>query len=184
MKKVFGVIASVLLGIALACSINPAVADITYAVATYLADTTYFRADTSTLTFPRVLAVKAQTADGSDNGNVTITGGGNTGSQGRGAYITINGNESGNGIISIVEGSNAGGVAITSGTTTTTGTFTSSKTTDLGWSIVDQTNNQACNTGCTSACVFGIDNETGSAVTTLVSCSATTADLCLCAGAS
>lgn len=128
MKKVFGVIASVLLGIALACSINPAVADITYAVATYLADTTYFRADTSTLTFPRVLAVKAQTADGSDNGNVTITGGGNTGSQGRGAYIAINGNESGNGAISIVEGSNGGGVSITASTTTVSGDIAVSTT--------------------------------------------------------
>lgn len=65
-----------------------------------------------------------------------------------------------------------------------TGTFSSSRTTDIGWSVVDQTDNQACNTGCTSACVFGIDNATGTAVTNLVSCAATTADLCVCAGAS
>lgn len=55
---------------------------------------------------------------------------------------------------------------------------------DLGWSVVDQTDNQACTTGCASACVFGIQNATGTAVTSLVSCSDATADLCLCAGAS
>lgn len=54
---------------------------------------------------------------------------------------------------------------------------------DLGWSVVDQTDNQACTTGCTSACVIGIQNATGTAVTNLVSCSDTTADLCVCAGA-
>lgn len=64
------------------------------------------------------------------------------------------------------------------------GTMTSSLTTSLGWSVVDQTDNQACTTGCTSACVFGIDNATGTAVTNLVSCAATTADLCVCAGSS
>ena len=64
------------------------------------------------------------------------------------------------------------------------GAFTSSNTGSLGWSIVDQTDNQACTTGCTSACVFGIDNATGTAVTNLVSCAATTSDLCACAGAS
>lgn len=55
---------------------------------------------------------------------------------------------------------------------------------DLGWSVVDQTDNQACTTGCTSACVFGIENATGTAVTGIVNCAATTADLCLCAGGS
>ncbi len=54
---------------------------------------------------------------------------------------------------------------------------------DMGWSIVDQTDNQACTTGCTSACMFGIENATGTTVTGLVSCAATTADLCACAGA-
>ena len=61
-------------------------------------------------------------------------------------------------------------------------TLTSSRTTDLGWALVDQTYNQACNTGCVNACVFGFENATGTAVTNIVSCEATTADLCLCAG--
>ena len=63
------------------------------------------------------------------------------------------------------------------------GTFIGT-TNDSGWKIVDQTDNQACTTGCTSACVFGVENATGTAVTNLVSCDATTSDLCLCAGAS
>ena len=63
------------------------------------------------------------------------------------------------------------------------GTFIGS-TNDAGWTVVDQTDNQACTTGCTSACLFGIANATGVAVTNIVSCSDTTADLCLCMGAS
>lgn len=60
--------------------------------------------------------------------------------------------------------------------------LTSSGSTDLGWSIVDQTDNQACNTGCTSACVAGQD--LAGANKPLVGCTDTTADICLCAGAS
>lgn len=69
------------------------------------------------------------------------------------------------------------------GNITTTGTFVSTISTTIGWSIVDQTDNQACNTGCTNGCVFGIENATGTAVTNLLSCADTTADLCACAGA-
>jgi len=61
------------------------------------------------------------------------------------------------------------------------GTFIST-TNDLGWTIVDQTDNQACTTGCTSACVAGQD--LAGANKPLVSCSDTTADICLCAGGS
>lgn len=71
-----------------------------------------------------------------------------------------------------------------SGDATFNADITSSDTDDLGWSIVDQTDNQACNTGCTNACVFGIQNASGVAVTNLVSCTDTTADLCACAGSS
>jgi hypothetical protein len=67
---------------------------------------------------------------------------------------------------------------------TFTGAITSSIATTIGWSVVDQTDNQACNTGCTSGCVFGIENATGTAITGIVSCAATTSDLCVCAGAS
>lgn len=62
---------------------------------------------------------------------------------------------------------------------TTNNTFTSSRTTDLGWSVVNATN-QACNTTCTSACVVGIDNIT----TAFLACTDATADSCLCAGSS
>lgn len=53
---------------------------------------------------------------------------------------------------------------------------------DLNWKIVDQTDNQACTTGCTNACVAGQD--LAGANKPLVSCDDTTADICLCAGAS
>lgn len=58
------------------------------------------------------------------------------------------------------------------------GTFTSTRTTDLGWSVVAGANT-ACNTTCTNACVFGEDT---SVVGTIVSCTDATADQCLCAG--
>ena len=51
---------------------------------------------------------------------------------------------------------------------------------DAGWSIVDQTDNQACTTGCTYACMFGQD--LGGANKSIVSCSDTTADICACMG--
>ncbi len=54
---------------------------------------------------------------------------------------------------------------------------------DAGWSVVDQTDNQACTTGCTTACLFGLENASGSALTGIVSCAATTSDLCVCMGA-
>jgi hypothetical protein len=63
---------------------------------------------------------------------------------------------------------------------TFTGTVTSSRTTDLGWSAVNAPN-QACNTTCTSACVFGMN--TG-ALGNFVGCADATADTCICAGAS
>lgn len=57
------------------------------------------------------------------------------------------------------------------------GTFRSTAN-DAGWTVVDQTDNQACTTGCTSACVMGWDG------TTPVSCNSALADVCLCMGAS
>ncbi len=63
------------------------------------------------------------------------------------------------------------------------GTFRSTAN-DAGWTMVDQTDNQACTTGCTSACLFGMEDATGAAVTGIVSCSANTADKCMCMGAS
>lgn len=57
------------------------------------------------------------------------------------------------------------------------GTFTSTAN-DAGWAVVDQTDNQACTTGCTSACVMGWNG------TTPVSCNSALADICLCMGSS
>lgn len=60
------------------------------------------------------------------------------------------------------------------------GTVTSTRTTDIGWSIVTGANT-ACNTTCTSACVHGWETTSGEVA---VACSDATADKCLCAGAS
>lgn len=67
-----------------------------------------------------------------------------------------------------------------SGNINTAGTVTSSKTTDFGWSV-QAAANQACNTTCTSACVFGWDTAAGEVA---VACTDATADKCLCAGGS
>lgn len=65
---------------------------------------------------------------------------------------------------------------------TTNGTFTSARTTNLGWTVVSVAN-QACNTTCTSACVFG-HNLTAGVPGAMLACTDATADECLCAGAS
>jgi hypothetical protein len=64
------------------------------------------------------------------------------------------------------------------GNLTTSGTIKSTRTTDVGWSVVNVTN-QACNTTCTNACVVGTDSATPGFLT----CADATADSCLCAGA-
>ena len=71
----------------------------------------------------------------------------------------------------------------TQGNLALTGTFVSSLATSLGWSVVDQTDNQACTTGCTNACVFGWTISAG-VILDIVDCADTTADKCACAGAS
>lgn len=63
---------------------------------------------------------------------------------------------------------------------TFTGKLTSTATADLGWTRVNGANT-ACNTTCTSACVFGWDAAAPGA---LLACTDATADSCLCAGAS
>lgn len=60
------------------------------------------------------------------------------------------------------------------------GAVTSSATGALGWTPVAGANT-ACNTTCTSACVFGIDTA---APQTWLACTDATSDMCLCAGAS
>lgn len=66
---------------------------------------------------------------------------------------------------------------------TFTGTVTSSRATDLGWSWQSATD-QACNTTCTSACAGGINVAAGFDPTAFVACTNAAADVCLCAGAS
>lgn len=77
-------------------------------------------------------------------------------------YIDINGNAS------------------LSGSLTIKSTLRSDSTTNIGWSVQSAAN-QACNTTCVNACVFGEDT---SVIGTFVSCTDTTADICLCAGGS
>ena len=68
-----------------------------------------------------------------------------------------------------------------SGNFATEGTIVSTKTTNIGWSVVAGADT-ACNTTCTNACVLGFDEGAADAET-IVDCADTTADKCLCAGA-
>lgn len=70
------------------------------------------------------------------------------------------------------------------GAITSTNTITSSRTTDLGWAVVDGTDNTACNTQCSSAAVFGLNLAAGATAPVIVGPADATADICLCAGAS
>lgn len=69
---------------------------------------------------------------------------------------------------------------ITASNATLSGTMTSSRTSDIGWSVVAVAN-QIGTTTCTSACVLCFDTSAGSV---LKNCSDATADICVCAGAS
>ena len=64
-------------------------------------------------------------------------------------------------------------------TITVTSTLTMTSTTSMGWTVQNAAD-QACNETCTKACVFGFDDSNS----TIVACSNTTADKCLCAGSS
>lgn len=72
---------------------------------------------------------------------------------------------------------------ITAGATLVSGTLRSSRTSDLGWSVVDGTDNTACTSQCTSAAVFGFALVAG-VYAAMVGPSDATADICVCAGAS
>lgn len=65
-----------------------------------------------------------------------------------------------------------------------TGTVTSSRSTDLGWAVVDGTDNTACTSQCTNAAVFGFDLAGGATAPVIKGPSDATSDICLCAGAS
>jgi len=154
--------------------------------------------------------ISASTADGDDDAVLRIVGGGAYDVAGsRGAAVEVQGDNAGGtyGTVRLVTGSASNGsvdVRINNSTATgrfsvqnssgietmgvrgstgaisTSSTITSSATSDLGWSAVNAAN-QACNTTCTSACVFGMN--TG-ALGNFVGCADATADTCICAGAS
>lgn len=142
------------------------------------------------------------TPDADDDGTLYLSGGGSAGTT-RGAYLEVRGND--------VGGANAGGALIAQGggggagsdirlilgnasatidlentsgsdlwTIANDGDLTATSTTDIGWTIVNAAN-QACNTTCTSGCVFGFN--TG-ALGNLLACTDATADSCVCAGPS
>lgn len=121
-----------------------------------------------------------------NGGNLLLNPGVSTGSGTAnvviGAYPGVAASTTDNSLSTIVTVSSTG-VAVTGALSVTTD-LTSSDSDDIGWSIVDGTDNTAGTAQCTSACVFGIQNATGTAVTNLVSCADTTADLAVCAGAS
>lgn len=171
-------------------------ADLTMLVARYLGNTVTM-IETVASTQGNIVT---NTVDGADSGSICLSGGGACGSS-RGGRIQVYGNEevAQTGAIQIELGAGggafalrsngsarwtvaaAGGVtqAASSGNVALTGQLTSSTTSDLGWSVQSAAN-QACNTTCTSGCVFG--QETTSKA--ILACTDATADSCLCAGAS
>lgn len=156
-------------------------------------------------TAAQTFTLSASTADGDDDSITRVAGGGAVGDA-RGGWARFIGNEaaSNGGSIDLNAGNaasaninlaleNASSSVIIKDTTsgslvtisdagaiTTVGTFTSSATSDLGWSVRTGANT-ACNTTCTSACVVGQDSGTSNI---FVGCADATADVCLCAGAS
>lgn len=172
-------------------------ADFTMLVAQYLANPiTRFNAASGTR-----VALMTNSVSGDDSNAISICPAGGTISsgcdRGRGAVINLGGINStigaGRGIIDLIAGNNASGnikmytgnqalrftIPSDGSAIAITTQFTSSATSDLGWSIQSAAN-QACNTTCTSACVFG--QETTSKA--ILACTDATADTCLCAGAS
>lgn len=65
-----------------------------------------------------------------------------------------------------------------------TGTISSSRTSTIGWAVVDGTDNTMCESQCISAAVFGFNLAAGATAPVIVGASDATADICLCAGAS
>lgn len=143
----------------------------------------------------------ASTADGADSLRLTLSGGGApaNGNGGRGSAIFLDGNEdasAGDMFLATGDAANASVFVDLNHTGSTftirntsdsniinmnnSGQITSAATSDLGWSAVNAAN-QACNTTCTSACVFGMN--TG-ALGNFVGCADATADTCICAGSS
>lgn len=113
----------------------------------------------------------------SDTGVSSATVGGRVGLDSN-EYMTLIGGSSTLGIklltnnVVVVTIDNAGALL-------TTDTIKSSRSTDLGWTVQNATN-QACNTTCTgAACVVGIDTATPGV---FLPCGNSTSDSCVCAG--
>ncbi len=70
------------------------------------------------------------------------------------------------------------------GTATFTGPIVSTRSTDLGWAVVDGADNTACTSQCTSAAIFGFNLAAGATAPVIVGATDATADICLCAGGS
>lgn len=158
-------------------------------------------------TAAQTLSIHASTADADDDSATNVGGGGGIGVL-RGAGITLRGNEHTSGPDVIINAGQAAGGDISIATnnagnsitfytansaqalaldssqnTLAAGTITSSRTTDLGWTVVAGADT-ACNSTCTSACVAGWNLTAGNITGTLLACTDATADACLCAGAS
>lgn len=69
------------------------------------------------------------------------------------------------------------------GNVTFRGTMIGTGTADLGWAIVDGTDNVACTTSCVTPAVFGLNLAAGASAPVIVGPADATADICLCAGA-
>lgn len=113
LKSVTYHLTSFILGVAIACGVSPAVADIVQNTIYNLGSTVVIASDgssTSYFRWAKDIWAYAQTADGADNGTINIAGGGGVASQGRGGYIIVRGNEASNGAITIAQGSNGGGI--------------------------------------------------------------------------
>ena len=149
-------------------------------------------------TAAQTLTLLSSTADADDDSYIAMCGGG-ANSTTRGACIQVYGNETSAGAATVTSGGlatshinfdlghasstarvrNTGGSAVV--TMTNTGEVTSAGTSSIGWAVVAGADT-ACNTTCTSACVFGVN--TASLTADIVDCADATADECMCAGAS
>lgn len=210
MKQIRIIILSLMLALSSAVAFAPSVvfADLTKLAATLLLSATWSGTLTQNADGGDVVmnvsttGFRMDTADAADNKSWYLNGGGAINTSGtRGAYIELTGNELNGGRIIVSSGNSTGTATFgtrgsgdtlviagnTTGLTMDDATrnislaaqLTSAATSDLGWSVVAGANT-ACNTTCTSACVFG--QETTSKA--ILACTDATADVCLCAGAS
>lgn len=142
-------------------------------------------------------SINANTVDGSDTSRACVSGGGSCNAHNRGSYIYLDGADlggasAGDAVVGATDDilfytSGSGTLALTldqAQAATFAGTLSSSRTTDLGWAIVDGADNTACTSICTSAAVFGLDLSGGATAPVIKPASDATADICLCAGAS